>query len=181
MVVPASTALTLVAGSGIVLPAGADGTLASGTTITPQSTSFTLSAGSYFFPNTFRYVGFTITEAPGNYSLGATAVTLPAGTQAVLGASASATQTQFFGSVTLTAPGGIFAQGVGSVLDVGAAALTIHTPYIGDQAVALAAGRQYNDPGPHSVVDGGTRHRQCRGRGDAEHYRHSGQQHHALG
>ncbi len=46
----------------------------------------------------------------------------------------------FGGGVTLTVQDGIFAQGVDGVLDVGAAPLTIHTPYIGDRAIALAAG-----------------------------------------
>jgi filamentous hemagglutinin family protein len=45
-----------------------------------------------------------------------------------------------FGAVTLSATGGILVQGTGSALQVGAAPLTIHTPYIGDQAVALATG-----------------------------------------
>ncbi len=47
---------------------------------------------------------------------------------------------QFFGGgVTLSAPNGIFAQGQGSVLDVGPARLTIHTPYIGDQSAGVVA------------------------------------------
>ncbi len=51
-----------------------------------------------------------------------------------------ATAASFGDGVVLSAVSGIFAQGVGSVLDVGAAPLTLHTPYIGDRAVALVAG-----------------------------------------
>jgi len=143
--VPAGTAVNLAAGTGVVLPSIAGGTIAAGTPITPDGASLALPAnGTFSFPNGFTScnVSGCSSIVAGSYSLASTTTTsLPAGTEVALNNSAQAVVTQFFGGgVTLAATSGLFAQGAGSVLDTGAATLTIHAPYVGDRATALAAG-----------------------------------------
>ncbi len=66
---------------------------------------------------------------------------MPAGTQSVLGASATVAVTPFFGGgVTLSAQNGIFAEGASGAFDAGPAALALHTPYIGDLAMSVVPG-----------------------------------------
>ncbi|MDR3493354.1 MAG: filamentous hemagglutinin N-terminal domain-containing protein, partial [Ancalomicrobiaceae bacterium] len=141
IVVPAGTALTAASGTGLVLPAGADDTVTSGSTVTFAGLQMTVAAGSYYFPNGFSTSGGAPGEKTSYTIANAASVALPVGTQTVLAADATAAATSFFrGGVTLAASDGIYAQGAGSVLDVGAAPLTIHTPYLGDRAVAFATG-----------------------------------------
>ncbi|NVO13521.1 MAG: filamentous hemagglutinin family protein [Rhodoplanes sp.] len=137
IIVPAGTALTATGGTGFVLPDGADGTVAAGSTVTFAGLTLSLPAGSsYYFPN-----GFSSTSGAGSFGLiTAVTTTVPVGTQTVLAADATAQATSFFRGVTLAASNGVFAQGAGSALSVGAAPLTIHTPYLGDRATALASG-----------------------------------------
>ncbi|MEI9991673.1 MAG: filamentous hemagglutinin family protein [Rhizomicrobium sp.] len=144
--VPAGTTLAIAAGTGIILPGGADGALANGTTVTLGNGGTILPAGSYVFPDGYRFV-FSGTNsggsnAAGTYATGtATSVQIPVNAQVSLSAPAQSALTNFFGGgVTLSAQKGIFAQGSGSLLDTGNAALTLRTPYIGDSAVPLAAG-----------------------------------------
>ncbi|HEY4078732.1 MAG TPA: filamentous hemagglutinin family protein [Rhizomicrobium sp.] len=137
MIIPAATAVTLGAGAGVILPVGADGVLPTGATITPSGITLTLPAGgSYYFPNGIEKLSAQSTALPS-----AVTITLPVGTQIVTGGPTTVDVVQFFGGgVALSAPHGIFAQGAVSVLDSGPASLTLHTPYIGDRALPLAAG-----------------------------------------
>ncbi|HEY4079018.1 MAG TPA: filamentous hemagglutinin family protein [Rhizomicrobium sp.] len=138
VVVPVGAALSLFAGTGLILPASADGTLAAGTVVTPATgASLTLPVGGrYYFPNgagTLPTGTYTLTTSP--------TVPLPAGGQVTLNGSVPTSLTQFFGGgVTLSAANGMFAEGKGGVLDVGPANLTLNSPYIGDRATPLTAG-----------------------------------------
>ncbi len=85
----------------------------------------------------------------GIYSINAAVtVSLPSGTATTLSGPAQLAQSDFFGGgVTLSAQNGIFAQGANGSFDAGTAALAVHTPYIGDNAVALASGVDATIPG----------------------------------
>ncbi|HEY4275171.1 MAG TPA: filamentous hemagglutinin family protein [Rhizomicrobium sp.] len=135
MVIPAGTPLTLANGTGLMGSQG--GALAAGAMITPASAPITLaSGGTYTFPNG---VGFF---QAGSYPLLTSAtVTLPASAQVILDAATATSSNSFFGGgVALTAQNGIFSEGAKSALEVGSAALTLHTPYLGDLATPLVAG-----------------------------------------
>ncbi|WP_213737826.1 filamentous haemagglutinin family protein [Bradyrhizobium sp. dw_411] len=88
-------------------------------------------------------VSFGNSGAAGTAAVGVGALSVAANTIAFTGGAVAAS---FDDGVTLSAANGIFSQGVGSVLDVGAAALMIHTPYIGDRAVTLVAGTNATIP-----------------------------------
>ncbi|MCK9917118.1 filamentous hemagglutinin family protein [Microbacteriaceae bacterium K1510] len=156
MVVPAGTVLTVAAGTGFMLPGSTSGTLAAGTTVGLPSFGVTLPANSsYYFPNGYRYGPVVAsnplanTSAAATYALrNATPITLPGGQQAALGSDTVVAVTPLFGGgVTLTAQNGIYAEGAGGVFDSGAAALALHTPYIGDRAIPLASGVNAVIPG----------------------------------
>ncbi|HEY4078918.1 MAG TPA: filamentous hemagglutinin family protein [Rhizomicrobium sp.] len=136
IVIPTGTSLTLADGTALTGSQG--GTLASGAVITPASASMTLaSGGTFVFPNGVGPFGGSASY-PLNSSV---TVVLPAGTQALLGASTATSSNSFFGGgVTLTAQNGIFSEGTSSALEVGSASLTLHTPYLGDQATPVAPG-----------------------------------------
>ncbi|MEJ1970166.1 MAG: hypothetical protein WDN03_16285 [Rhizomicrobium sp.] len=107
------------------------------------------SGGSYFFPNSISIAGTSSTVGAGIYSINAAVtVSLPSGTATTLSGPAQLAQSDFFGGgVTLSAQNGIFAQGANGSFDAGTAALAVHTPYIGDNAVALASGVDATIPG----------------------------------
>jgi filamentous hemagglutinin family protein len=132
MFAPVGAALTLTGGTALI---GSEaGTLAAGTTVAVTSGTLTLPAGTYIFPDgnggsQSRKIASAITVA------------LPGGAQAVLGSAVATNSASFFGGgVTLVAQNGILAEGAGSRLDTGAAALTLHTPYLGDLATPVATG-----------------------------------------
>jgi filamentous hemagglutinin family protein len=150
--VPEGATLNIAGGTGLVLPAGADGSLNAGTDASFGKGQVTVVAGSYFFPNGYK-ANFISGAAGGTFAAGTYSVTndvpvaLPSGTEATLAADAVLSTTNFFsGGVTLAASGGVLSQGKGSVLDVGGAPLQIHTPYIGDQMQALPIGTNATVP-----------------------------------
>src|SRR6202012_5591605 len=114
------------AGTALILPSNADGTVIKGTKVTLPTVSVTLPPGTYSFPSGIPGNGF---QTGPNQLNNAATVTVPAGTQGSLGADTQVTTTSFFGGVTLSTQNGIFAEGAGGGLITGTAALALHTPY----------------------------------------------------
>jgi len=146
ILIPAGTAVTLASGSGVITPTEASGTVAAGTGITVGNLTYTLAAGqSYTFAaaTTTQVGSQTYSNGAGSrFTLAsATAVTVPTGAGLTLSDAVAVASTDFFaGGVTLSASKGIIVTGKGAGLDAGSAALTLHTPYLGDRASTASAG-----------------------------------------
>lgn len=148
--IPGSTLFTVDGGTAITTP-GASGTLDAGAHVTLGDVTLALPAGAkYFFPNGFvapNTAGNPAQNAAGSYPIdNNTSIIVPTA-NAVLAAGAQANTVTFFGSVSLSSPGGVMAEGAASVFDVGAAPLTVHSPYIGEKTAALSGAANSVIPG----------------------------------
>ncbi|NVO17643.1 MAG: filamentous hemagglutinin family protein [Rhodoplanes sp.] len=142
-VIPAGTVVQLAGGASIASSAIASGTLATDADVIFSAATLSIATGSYYFPNGFKYANGASygNQAAGSFSF-TTAFNIPfnADFHARLVADTPITQTDFFaGGVTLAATNGIFAQGAAAQLDTGLGALTLHTPYLGDNVAGLAS------------------------------------------
>jgi len=138
----AGTSVTLPVGTGVITPTATAGTaIASGTEITIAGVTYTLPTGSYVLADDTTYYG---SSSSPNVKLTAgstvtfsktSSVAIPTGTAVdVSGATTPTTTNYFAGGVTLTASDGVYVTGQSAGFSAGSAALTVHTPYIGDRA-----------------------------------------------
>uniref|UniRef100_Q07KX9 Filamentous haemagglutinin family outer membrane protein n=1 Tax=Rhodopseudomonas palustris (strain BisA53) TaxID=316055 RepID=Q07KX9_RHOP5 len=144
ILLPAGTVVTLDAGTGVVSQLSAGTTLLAGSEISIPGLSFNAGGLNVTLPEGARYrSGTAIWTYNANQAVkldGSVSVTLPTGTSVTLSTAVALQSKDFFGGVTLSAGNGIFVTGQNAGLDTGAAALTLHTPYLGDRAVSAAAG-----------------------------------------
>ncbi|WP_272840427.1 filamentous haemagglutinin family protein [Rhodoplanes sp. TEM] len=145
VLLPAGTVVTLDVGTGVITPVASSGTLASGTEVTVSGVAFTMATGSYVLAEATRV--YYSSDQPNSTVAAGTVlsftrtptVTIPTGATLDLAADVALTGTDFFaGGVTLTAANGVYVTGQGAGLDAGAAALTVHTPYVGDRGSRAA-------------------------------------------
>lgn len=147
ILLPKGMVVSLANGTGLIGPAAlADGILAAGTEITVSGSPSIDASGKSFVaakPLTYRGGLGTFTVAAGESVVVATPLTIsiPTASAYVLKTDTAVSTKNFFGGgVDLTAKKGIFTTGAAGGLDSGTAALTLHTPYLGDRASNAAAG-----------------------------------------
>ncbi|WP_127078968.1 filamentous haemagglutinin family protein [Rhodomicrobium lacus] len=151
IVLQAGIYVALYAGTGVITPtAAATGTeIAPGTEIKIAGAPYTLVPGSYVLAGdtTYATVYDSSVASNGKLAAGSTVsfsnspdVALPTGTAVKTDYIYGQTTTDYFsGGVTLTAANGVYVTGQSAGFSAGSAALTLHTPYVGDRSSGSSA------------------------------------------
>ncbi|PPQ28430.1 hypothetical protein CCR94_17890, partial [Rhodoblastus sphagnicola] len=147
IILQAGASVSLAVGTGVITPTATSGaTIASGAEITIAGMTYALAAGAYKVAEATSYYVASNEQTVSLPAGGVVTVTttptftIPTGAAVDLsGAATIATTNYFAGGVTLAATKGVYATGGNAGFNAGSAALTLHTPYIGDRASRAGA------------------------------------------